>query len=98
MVKITELLDRMPGQLSGGQQQRVAMCRALVKNPNILLLDEPMSNLDARLKLEIRDEIKKLQADLGLTSIIVTHDQDEAMAISNKIAVIDDALYNNMRI
>jgi ABC-type sugar transport system ATPase subunit len=92
MVKITELLDRMPGQLSGGQQQRVAMCRALVKNPNILLLDEPMSNLDARLKLEIRDEIKKLQADLGLTSIIVTHDQDEAMAISNKIAVIDDGI------
>ncbi|HHX37103.1 MAG TPA: ABC transporter ATP-binding protein [Clostridiaceae bacterium] len=92
MVKITNLLERMPGQLSGGQQQRVAMCRALVKNPNILLLDEPMSNLDARLKLEIRDEIKKLQADLGLTSIIVTHDQDEAMAISNKIAVIDDGI------
>lgn len=89
IVKITEYLNRMPAQLSGGQQQRVAMCRALVKKPEILLLDEPMSNLDARLKLEIRDEIKRLQAELGLTSIIVTHDQEEAMAISGKIAVIE---------
>ncbi len=89
VVKIPELLKRMPAQLSGGQQQRVAMCRALVKNPDILLLDEPMSNLDARLKLEIRDEIKKLQERLGLTAIIVTHDQEEAMAISSHIAVID---------
>lgn len=88
-VKIPELLKRMPAQLSGGQQQRVAMCRALVKNPDILLLDEPMSNLDARLKLEIRDEIKKLQERLALTAIIVTHDQEEAMAISSHIAVID---------
>ena len=89
IVKITELLKRMPAQLSGGQQQRVAMCRALVKDPDILLLDEPMSNLDARLKLEIRDEIKKLQERLQLTAIIVTHDQEEAMAISSHIAVID---------
>lgn len=89
IVKISDLLKRMPAQISGGQQQRVAMCRALVKNPEILLLDEPMSNLDARLKLEIRDEIKKIQAELGLTAIIVTHDQEEAMAISSHIAVID---------
>lgn len=89
IVKIEELLDRMPAQLSGGQQQRVAMCRALVKKPDILMLDEPMSNLDARLKLEIRDEIKKLQAELKLTSIIVTHDQEEAMAVASRIVVID---------
>ena len=89
IVKIESLLDRMPAQLSGGQQQRAAMSRALVKKPKILMLDEPMSNLDARLKLEIRDEIKKLQAELGLTAIIVTHDQEEAMAISGKIAVIE---------
>lgn len=89
VVRIPELLKRMPAELSGGQQQRVAMCRALVKNPDILLLDEPMSNLDARLKLEIRDEIKKLQERLGVTAIIVTHDQEEAMAISSHIAVID---------
>lgn len=92
IVKISELLKRMPAQISGGQQQRVAMCRALVKNPDILLLDEPMSNLDARLKLEIRDEIKKLQEKLGLTAIIVTHDQEEAMAISSHIAVIDQGM------
>jgi len=105
VVKIENLLKRMPGQISGGQQQRVAMCRALVKNPKILLLDEPMSNLDARLKLEIRDEIKKVQEEFGLTAIIVTHDQEEAMAISSHIAVIDqgalqqyakpDNLYNS---
>ena len=89
IVKIPEYLNRMPAQLSGGQQQRVAMCRALVKNPDILLLDEPMSNLDARLKLEIRDEIKKLQEKIGVTAIIVTHDQEEAMAISSHIAIID---------
>lgn len=89
IVRIPELLKRMPSQLSGGQQQRVAMCRALVKNPDILLLDEPMSNLDARLRLEIRDEIKKLQSRLSLTTIIVTHDQEEAMALSTHIAVID---------
>ncbi len=89
VVRIPELLKRMPAELSGGQQQRVAMCRALVKNPDILLLDEPMSNLDARLKLEIRDEIKKIQERLGVTAIIVTHDQEEAMAISSHIAVID---------
>lgn len=89
-LQIEHLLDRRPGQLSGGQQQRVAMARALVKEPKILLLDEPMSNLDARLKIEIRDEIKRLQQDLGLTAIIVTHDQEEAMAIADKIAILDN--------
>jgi ABC-type sugar transport system ATPase subunit len=89
-LRIEHLLERRPGQLSGGQQQRVAMARALVKEPRILLLDEPMSNLDARLRIEIRDEIKRLQQDLGLTAIIVTHDQEEAMAIADKIAILDN--------
>ncbi|GHV66762.1 sugar ABC transporter ATP-binding protein [Spirochaetia bacterium] len=89
-LQIEHLLDRRPAQLSGGQQQRVAMARALAKEPRILLLDEPMSNLDARLKIEIRDEIKRLQQDLGLTAIIVTHDQEEAMAIADKIAILDN--------
>lgn len=85
-LQIEHLLDRMPGELSGGQQQRVSMARALVKEPQVLLLDEPMSNLDARLKIEIRDEIRRIQQDLGVTSIIVTHDQEEAMAMADKIA------------
>ncbi|PNV63180.1 sugar ABC transporter ATP-binding protein [Clostridium sp. chh4-2] len=89
-LQIEHLLDRRPTQLSGGQQQRVAMCRALVKEPKILLLDEPMSNLDARLKIEIREVIKKIQKELKVTSIIVTHDQEEAMAIADKIAILDN--------
>lgn len=89
-LQIEHLLDRKPTQLSGGQQQRVAMCRALVKEPKILLLDEPMSNLDARLKIEIREVIKKIQQELKVTSIIVTHDQEEAMAIADKIAILDN--------
>ena len=89
-LQIEHLLDRRPTQLSGGQQQRVAMCRALVKEPKILLLDEPMSNLDARLKIEIREVIKKIQQELKVTSIIVTHDQEEAMAIADKIAILDN--------
>ncbi len=104
-MQIEHLLDRRPTQLSGGQQQRVAMARALVKEPRILLLDEPMSNLDARLRIEIRDEIRRLQQDLNLTAVIVTHDQEEAMAIADKIAILDkgriqqfdtpEALYHN---
>lgn len=90
MMQIESLLDRKPGQLSGGQQQRVSMARALVKEPEVLLLDEPMSNLDARLKIEIRDEIRRLQQETGITSIIVTHDQEEAMAIADKIAILDN--------
>lgn len=89
-LQIEHLLERRPTQLSGGQQQRVAMCRALVKEPKILLLDEPMSNLDARLKIEIREVIKTIQQELKVTSIIVTHDQEEAMAIADKIAILDN--------
>ena len=90
MLQIEHLLDRRPSQLSGGQQQRVSMARALVKEPDVLLLDEPMSNLDARLKIEIRDEIRRVQQETGITSIIVTHDQEEAMAIADKIAILDN--------
>lgn len=89
IVQIDHLLDRKPSQLSGGQQQRVAMARALAKNPQILLLDEPMSNLDARLKLDVRDEIRKLQRKWGVTTIIVTHDQEEALAISDRVAILN---------
>ena len=90
MLQIEYLLDRKPTQLAGGQQQRVSMARALVKEPDVLLLDEPMSNLDARLKIEIRDEIRRVQQETGITSIIVTHDQEEAMAIADKIAILDN--------
>lgn len=89
-LQIEHLLDRRPSELSGGQQQRVSMARALIKNPKVLLLDEPMSNLDARLKIEIRDEIKRLQQDTGITAILVTHDQEEAMAMADKIAILDN--------
>jgi inositol-phosphate transport system ATP-binding protein len=87
---IEHLLDRRPGQLSGGQQQRVALGRALVKEPDILLFDEPLSNLDARLRLTMRGEIKHLQKDLNITSIYVTHDQVEAMTMAHRIAVMND--------
>lgn len=92
ILKINELLDRQVHQLSGGQQQRVAIARALVKNPDILLLDEPMSNLDARLKIDMRDEIRRLQQDIGITTIIVTHDQEEALAIADRVAVLDKGI------
>ncbi|UCC62131.1 MAG: ABC transporter ATP-binding protein, partial [Anaerolineae bacterium] len=82
-------MDRKPGQLSGGQQQRVALGRALAKEPDILLFDEPLSNLDARLRLSMRGEIKRLQMELGITSIYVTHDQVEAMTMADRIAVIN---------
>ena len=88
MMGIGELLQRRPGQLSGGQQQRVALGRALVKEPDILLFDEPLSNLDARLRLTMRGEIKHLQKRLGITSIFVTHDQSEAMTMADRIAVM----------
>lgn len=88
-LQIGHLLNRRPSQLSGGQQQRVAMCRAIVKEPKYLLLDEPMSNLDARLKIEIRSVIKKIHQDLGIIAILVTHDQEEAMALADKIAILD---------
>jgi ABC-type sugar transport system ATPase subunit len=85
---IGDLLDRRPGQLSGGQQQRVALGRALVKEPDILLFDEPLSNLDARLRLTMRGEIKHLQKRLGITSVFVTHDQTEAMTMADRIAIM----------
>ena len=88
LVKITEYLDRRPGQLSGGQQQRVAIARALAKKPAILLLDEPLSNLDARLRLEMRDEIRRIQLATKVTTIFVTHDQSEALSISDKIILM----------
>ncbi|MDK1080093.1 MAG: ABC transporter ATP-binding protein, partial [Anaerolineae bacterium] len=87
---IGHLMDRKPANLSGGQQQRVALGRALVKEPGLLLFDEPLSNLDARLRLSMRSEIKRLQVDLGITSIYVTHDQVEAMTMADRIAVIND--------
>lgn len=86
---IGSLLDRRPGQLSGGQQQRVALGRALVKKPELLLFDEPLSNLDARLRLTMRGEIKHLQKDLGITSIYVTHDQVEAITMADRVAVMN---------
>jgi ABC-type sugar transport system ATPase subunit len=87
---ISQLMERKPAQLSGGQQQRVALGRALVKEPGLLLFDEPLSNLDTRLRLTMRSEIKRLQQTLGITSIYVTHDQVEAMTIANRIAVIKE--------
>lgn len=86
---IEELLDRYPGQLSGGQQQRVALARALVRKPKVWLLDEPLSNLDAKLRVVMRSELKKIQKTLGITTIYVTHDQVEAMAMSDRIAVMN---------
>lgn len=86
-VELTGFDARYPGQLSGGQQQRVALARALVLNPQILLLDEPLSNLDAKVRVQVRSEIRKLQQELAITTIYVTHDQEEALAMSDRIAV-----------
>lgn len=92
LVQIEELMDRRPGELSGGQQQRVAIARALVKRPFVLLLDEPLSNLDARLRLQTREEIRRIQKETGITTIFVTHDQEEAMSISDMIVVMKDGV------
>jgi putative spermidine/putrescine transport system ATP-binding protein len=89
MVQLSHLADRMPGQLSGGQQQRVALARALAINPALLLLDEPLSNLDAKLRGEVQHEIRALQQRLGLTTLIVTHDQEEALTMSDKMVVME---------
>ncbi len=89
LVQIGKLMDRKPAELSGGQQQRVAIARALVKTPRVLLLDEPLSNLDARLRLQTREEIKRIQRETGITTIFVTHDQEEALSISDEIVVMD---------
>ena len=89
LVHIGNLLDRKPAQLSGGQQQRVALSRALVRKPDVLLLDEPLANLDAKLRLEMRSEIRRIQQETGITAILVTHDQVEAMSMCDRIALMD---------
>ena len=88
-VKITQYADRLPERLSGGQQQRVALARAIVIKPDVLLMDEPLSNLDAKLRLEMRQAIRKIQREVGITTVYVTHDQEEAMSISDTIAVMN---------
>lgn len=90
LMKMEEFAERVPSQMSGGQQQRVSLARALIMNSEILLFDEPLSNLDAKLRLHMRDEIRKLQKEVGITSIYVTHDQAEAMALSDKIVIMKD--------
>ena len=92
LVQIDGLMERKPSELSGGQQQRVAIARALVKMPRVLLLDEPLSNLDARLRLQTREEIKRIQHETKITTVFVTHDQDEAMSISDLIVVMKDGI------
>jgi len=92
IVEITEYLHRKPSELSGGQQQRVAIARALVKQPSILLLDEPLSNLDARLRVQTRDEIRRIQKKTGITTVFVTHDQEEALNICDEIAILDSGI------
>ena len=92
LVQIEKLVDRKPGELSGGQQQRVAIARALVKMPSVLLLDEPLSNLDARLRLQTREEIRRIQKETGITTVFVTHDQEEAMSISDRIVVMKEGV------
>src|SRR5690606_22109509 len=89
LVHIGELLSRRPGQLSGGQQQRAALARALIRKPSVLLLDEPLANLDAKLRLEMRSEIRRLQLETGITAILVTHDQVEAMSMCDRIAIMN---------
>ena len=92
LVQVDVLLKRYPAELSGGQQQRIAIARALIKNPKILLMDEPLSNLDARLRLEMREEIRRIQLETGVTTIFVTHDQEEAMSISDSIILMKDGI------
>ncbi len=95
-VKITEYASRLPERLSGGQQQRVALARAIVIRPNLLLMDEPLSNLDAKLRIEMRNAIKLIQNEVGITTIYVTHDQEEAMAVSDRIAVMNSGVIQHV--
>ena len=90
MLGLTEYLERKPGQLSGGQRQRVAMGRAIVRNPSVYLMDEPLSNLDAKLRVQMRTDIASLQAELGVTTVYVTHDQAEAMTLGHRVAALKD--------
>lgn len=92
VVKIDDLKDRMPAALSGGQRQRVALARAIVIQPEVLLMDEPLSNLDAKLRVEMRNAIKSIQHQIGITTVYVTHDQEEALAVSDRIAVMNDGI------
>src|SRR5215510_4216537 len=92
MLGMTEYLHRRPGQLSGGQRQRVAMGRAIVRNPSVYLMDEPLSNLDAKLRVQMRADVAGLQARLGVTTVYVTHDQAEAMTLGHRVAVLRDGL------
>ena len=96
LVQIEQLLDRKPSEMSGGQQQRVAIARAVVKMPRVLLLDEPLSNLDARLRLQTREEIRRIQRETGITTVFVTHDQEEAMSISDLIVVMKDGVIHQI--
>ena len=95
LVHVDQYADRMPERLSGGQQQRVALARALVIQPDVLLMDEPLSNLDAKLRVEMRTVIKRIQKEVGITTVYVTHDQEEAMAISDRIAVMKDGVIHH---
>src|SRR5690625_4125781 len=92
IVRIEEHKDKKPQQLSGGQQQRVALARALVIHPKVLLMDEPLSNLDAKLRIEMRNAIRDIQERIGITTVYVTHDQEEALAISDRIAILNDGI------
>ena len=96
MMQIYQFADRLPNRLSGGQQQRVALARALVIRPDVLLMDEPLSNLDAKLRLEMRRVIRNIQREIGITTVYVTHDQEEAMSISDTIAVMKDGVIHHM--
>lgn len=96
LMQIMQYADRMPNQLSGGQQQRIALARALVITPDVLLMDEPLSNLDAKLRLEMRTVIRHTQKNVGITTVYVTHDQEEAMAISDKIAVMKEGVIQHI--
>ena len=96
MMQIYQFADRLPNRLSGGQQQRVALARALVIKPDVLLMDEPLSNLDAKLRLEMRRVIRNIQREIGITTVYVTHDQEEAMSISDTIAVMKDGVIHHI--